>query len=199
VKACGLVGSPVRGGNVDLLVGQAVAGASSRGATVSTIYLNDLSIRPCQSCGPNASPAFCRFEDDMRQVFDALEESDIVVLGSPVYFDSVSAQTKLMIDRCNCLTAWVKEGDGSPRFEKRLKKRKTGVLVAVAGSGQDFRPIQATAAGFFKWINAHSIQSVLYSHDSDEKGGVRIESEWMQKAFDAGVQAATLHAASRRR
>ncbi len=193
MNACGLVGSPISGGNVDVLVGQVLAGASSCGAIVNKIYLSDLSIQPCQSCGPNASLAFCRFDDDMQQVFRALEDSDIVVLGSPVYFDTVSAQTKLMIDRCNCLTALVEESDGSARFEKRLKKRKTGVFVAVAGSGQDFSPIQATADGFFKWINAHLIESVLYSHDSNEKGNVRSECEWMKKAFDAGVRSVKVH------
>lgn len=191
MNACGLVGSPVKGGNVDILVGQVLAGASSRGATTRKIFLNDLLIGPCQSCGPNESPEYCRYEDDMRTVYEALKESDIVVLGSPVYFDTVSAQAKLMIDRCNCLTALVEGKDGSIAFEKRLTKWKAGILVAVAGSEQDFGPIRATAAGFFTWINAGLIGSVLYRHDATEKGSVRAERDWMARAFDAGVLAAT--------
>lgn len=197
MNACGLVGSPVIGGNVDILVGQVLDGASSRGAITRKIYLNDLAIRPCQSCGPNESLEFCRFEDDMEQVFTALEESDIVVLGSPVYFDTVSAQTKLMIDRCNCLTALSDLGNGTTAFEKRLKKRKTGIFVAVAGSEQNFGPIRTTADGFFAWINADLIESVLYGHDGNEKGSVRNDSAWMRKAFEAGVLAASRHVSPR--
>lgn len=191
MKVCGFVGSPVKSGNVDVLVGQVLAGASSRGATTRKIFLNDLVIRPCQSCGPNESPEFCRCEDDMRIVYEALEESDIVVLGSPVYFDTVSAQAKLMIDRCNCLTALVQGRDGSTAFERRLTKRKAGVLVAVAGSEQDFGPIRAAAGGFFTWINADLIGSVLYAHGATEPGSVRADPDWMTRAFDVGVLAAT--------
>jgi multimeric flavodoxin WrbA len=190
VKACGLVGSPIKGGNVDILVGQVLEGASSRGAMTTQIFLNDLSIRPCQSCGPNQSREYCRFHDGMDTVFAALEQSDIVVLGSPIYFDTVSAQTKLMIDRCNCLTALVQDSDGSSRFVKRLASKKAGLLVAVAGAAQDFAPIRTTAAGFFTWINADFTASILYAHDTNEKGGVRDNSEWMRKAFQAGVLAA---------
>lgn len=194
MKACGLVGSPVKGGNVDILVGRVLEGASSCGAITEKLFLNDLAIRPCQSCGPRRpkeSLEFCRFEDDMEQVFEALQASDVVVLGSPVYFDTVSAQTKLMIDRCNCLTALVDGGGGTMAFEKRLKRRKAGVFVAVAGTEQDFGPIRATAEGFFAWINADLIESVLYGHEGNEKGTVRNDPVWMRKAFEAGARAAS--------
>ena len=197
MKACGLIGSPIRGGNVDVLVGQVLEGASSCGVSAKKILLNELSIRPCQSCGPNQSSEPCCYKDDMQQVYEALAESDIVVLGSPVYFDTVSAQAKLMIDRCNCLTALVEEKDGSVRFEKRFEKRKTGLLVAVAGSGQDFSSIRATATGFFAWINADTIPPILYAHDGSEKGSVRSDSHWMREAFDAGVFAACGHTSPR--
>lgn len=83
----------------------------------------------------------------MEQVFEALQASDIAVLGSPVYFDTVSAQTKLMIDRCNCLTARVDAGSGAIAFEKRLKTRKAGVFVAVAGSEQGHLRVYADPSG----------------------------------------------------
>jgi multimeric flavodoxin WrbA len=49
----------------------------------------------------------------MKQIYDALETSDVIVLGSPVYFDTVSAQVKLMIDRSNCLMPYVRKADGT--------------------------------------------------------------------------------------
>jgi len=105
----------------------------------------------------------------MREVYSALEASNIVVLGSPVYFDTVSAQTKLMIDRCNCLKGLIEEGDGAARFQTRLARWRVGVLVAVAGLEQDVASIRATAAGFFTWITADFVESVLYPHAGEGK------------------------------
>ena len=127
----------------------------------------------------------------MQQVYEALEASDIVVLGSPVYFDSVTAQTKLVIDRCNCLTALVETEGGSMAFERRLLRPKVGVLVAAAGAGQDFGPLRATAAGFFSWIHVELVTSLLYEHDGNDPGGVRSDVLWMEMAFEAGVLAAS--------
>jgi multimeric flavodoxin WrbA len=119
---------------VDLLVDEVLRGAAGQGAETCKVHLNDLLIKPCQSCGVDPFPRLCLFDDGMRVVFDVLERCDVVVLGSPVYFDSVSAQVKLMIDRSNCLMPYVKHSDGSFGFERRIKKRKKGVFIAVAGA-----------------------------------------------------------------
>ena len=113
MKVCGIVGSPNKNGNVDLLVSQVLKGASSQGAETHKIYLNDLNIKPSQSCGVDPYPKYCLFDDDMKVVYDALESCEVIVLGSPVYFDTVSAQTKLMIDRSNCLLPYVRRPDGT--------------------------------------------------------------------------------------
>ncbi len=66
MKVCGFVGNPRRNGNVDLLVSQVPKGASSRGAETHKIYLNDLHIKPCQSCGVDPAPRHYLFNDDME-------------------------------------------------------------------------------------------------------------------------------------
>ncbi len=190
MKVCGIVGSPKKNGNVDLLVSQVLKGASSQGAKTEKLYLNDLDIRPCQSCGVDPYPQHCLFDDDMKLVYAALESCDIIVLGSPVYFDTVSAQTKLMIDRCNCLMPYVEKGDGRFGFERRMEKRKKGVLIAVAGTGQDFGTIQITVNGFFEWANVEQIERILYAHDREELGCVRDDPTRMKKAFEIGVRVA---------
>jgi len=188
MKVCGIVGSPRKDGNVDLLVSQVLKGASSRGADTSKIYLNDLNIKPCQSCGVDPYPKHCLYDDDMRLVYETLESCDVIVLGSPVYFDTVSAQAKLMIDRSNCLMPYVKHPDGTWTFERRLKKRKKGVFIAVAGEDQEFNTIQTTVRGFLEWANIELVETVLYSDDSNELGSVRKDKQRMAEAFDIGVQ-----------
>jgi len=193
--ALGLVGSPIRGGNVDLLVDQVLAGAASQGARVEKVFLNDLTIRPCQSCGPGSHDVGshagrCRIDDDMRQVHALLDAADILILGTPVYFDTVSAQTKLMIDRCNCITPLVERPDGTCAFAPRPAYRKRAVLVAAAGSRQQFRTLRVTVNGFFKWVGAELVEDVLYAHASAEPGGVRANAKTLEAAFLAGVRAA---------
>jgi multimeric flavodoxin WrbA len=188
--AYGIIGSPKKNGNVDLLVSEVLRGASSHGAQTQKIYLNDLQIKPCQSCGVNPDPKYCLFDDGMKVIFDALEFGDAIVLGSPVYFDTVSAQTKLMIDRSNCLMPFVQRPNGTAGFDRRVKKRKKGVFIAVAGMDQEFSTIQATIKGFFNWANIEMIETILYHHDDSELGSVRNDKEMMARAFDVGVRIA---------
>lgn len=190
MKFCGIVGSPKKNGNVDLLVSQVLEGAKSQGAQTYKIYLNDLGIKPCQSCGIDPYPKYCLFDDDMKEIFSALESCDVVILGSPVYFDTVSAQTKLMIDRCNCLMPYVERPDGTFDFERRIQKRKKGVFIAVAGIDQELNTIHTTIKGFCNWANVELAEIISYLHDNNELGGVKDSKEKMGQAFETGVRIA---------
>ncbi|NWG10661.1 flavodoxin family protein [Candidatus Bathyarchaeota archaeon] len=188
MKVCGINGSPRKNGNVDILISQVLKGAGSNGAETYKIYLNDLQIKPCQSCGVDPYPKLCLFDDDMKEVYALLESCDVIVLGSPVYFDTVSAQTKLMIDRVNCLMPYVAKSDGTFEFERRIKKRKKGIFIAVAGAEQEFDIVLTTVKGFFNWTNIELVEKILYSHEDNELGGVKDNEELMNRAFEIGVQ-----------
>lgn len=190
VKVCGIVGSPKKNGNVDLLVSQVLKGALNQGAKTHKIYLNDLIIKSCQSCGIDPHPKFCLFDDGMKTVYNALKSCEAIVLGSPVYFDTVSAQTKLMIDRCNCLMPYVKRPDGTYGFERRIKKHKKGVFIAVAGTDQEFDTTQTTIKGFFNWANIEQTETILHAHDDDKLGSVKNNKKKMSEAFQVGVRLA---------
>lgn len=190
MKVCGIVGSPKKDGNVDLLVTQVLKGANSRKVETCKIYLNDMQIKPCQSCGVDPYPKHCFFDDDMSEIYDALQTCDAVVLGSPIYFDTVSAQAKLMIDRCNCLMPYIKKPDGTYGFERRIKKRKIGILVVASGIDQEFDTIQATINGFFNWANIELEEIIAYPHADSEIGSVKSNKQIMNRAFQIGVQIA---------
>jgi multimeric flavodoxin WrbA len=188
MKVCGIVGSPNKNGNVDLLVSQVLEGARSQGAEIQKLYLNDMAIQPCQDCGIDPFPDYCLFEDDMALVYAALESWDVIVLGSPVYFDTVSAQTKLAIDRCNCLTPFIKQPDGKWVIKRRIKKRKKGVLIAVAGdTDQEFDTMLVTVRAFFNWANIELVETILYTNPDNELGNVRQDEARMDRAFQVGV------------
>jgi multimeric flavodoxin WrbA len=182
------VGSPNKNGNVDLLVSQVLEGARSQGAEIQELYLNDMAIRPCQDCGVDPSPDYCLFEDDMALVYAALESWDVIVLGSPVYFETVSAQTKLAIDRCNCLTPFVRRSDGTWVAERRVEKRKKGVFIAVAGStDQEFDTMLVTVKAFFDWANIELVETILYANPDNELGNVKQDEARMAQAFQLGL------------
>lgn len=124
----------------------------------------------------------------MKQIYDALETSDAIVLGSPVYFDTVSAQVKLMIDRSNCLMPYVRKADGTFGFERRVEKQKKGVFIAVAGTDQEFNVVLATVKGFFNWTNTRLVETYFYSHDENDLGNIKNDKEKMKHAFDIGVK-----------
>jgi multimeric flavodoxin WrbA len=190
MRICGIIGSPRKNGNVDILVSEVLRGAKSKGAKTRKIYLNDLRVKPCQSCGTDPNPKYCIFSDDMDEIYDELESCDSVVLGSPVYFDTVSAQVKQMIDRCNCLMPYVRGPNGKLSFVMRMSKPKSGVFVAVGGTNQKLGPIMTTVRGFFEWANIEPTNDITYMHGDDELGGVRKDRKKMEEAFAVGVRIA---------
>ncbi len=66
---------------MDLLVSKVLEGASSQGAETEKLYLNDMQIKPCQSCGKDPYPGYCRFDDNMKLIYAALELFDGIVLA----------------------------------------------------------------------------------------------------------------------
>ncbi len=94
-----LNGSPRKGGNTDVLTEQAALGAVAGGATVEKVYLADYRIEPCDACDACLRTARCKKDDDMRPLYEKIWWADAFIIGTPVYWWGVSAQTKLFIDR----------------------------------------------------------------------------------------------------
>jgi multimeric flavodoxin WrbA len=134
IRITGIVGSPRPKKNTDTLIQQALNGCRSKGARVETIYLNKLEIKPCQAHKVQDGKG-CIIRDDMDIVYEIFEAADGLVLGTPVYYNSVSSQMKLMIDRSYCLAKAVPLGPGKRKYVTAVKKRKKGLVISVGGSG----------------------------------------------------------------
>jgi multimeric flavodoxin WrbA len=93
-----LKGSPREKGNSAILADRAAEGARQAGAQVESIYLHGLDIRPCDGCDL-CNAGQCIIEDDMQPLYPKLAEADAILLASPVYWFTFSAQLKLCIDR----------------------------------------------------------------------------------------------------
>lgn len=94
-----LKGSPREKGNSSVLAEQVSAGAQEAGADVESIYLHALDIRACDACDECAGTGMCVIKDDMQSLYPKIANADAIVLASPVYWFTISAQLKLCIDR----------------------------------------------------------------------------------------------------
>lgn len=95
-----LSGSPRKGGNSDLLCDEFMRGAQEAGHHVEKIRVSKKKIAPCSACYYcRQSGGVCAHKDDMAEVLQKMIDADVIVLASPVYFYSIDAQLKAVIDR----------------------------------------------------------------------------------------------------
>lgn len=181
-----LNGSPLPGSSVDRLLESLAAGAREAGGAVDAFRCDELVVRPCTACGPDATPGCCVYHDGMDAVYEALERAHAVVVGSPVYFDSVSGPLKLVMDRCNCLTPLVTLPDGSQDFRPKWARTRRGVFVAACSSAHTHELAERTVRGFLKWVGAKWEETILWKHPDNAPGSVTGEPALLERARAAG-------------
>ena len=127
-----ILGSPRRKGNSSTLAARISRGAKSAGAEVDTVFLHGLKISPCRGCDTckKQDSKGCAIKDDMQEIYPKLIKADAWVIASPVYWFTMSAQTKIFMDRCYALTAYAE----NPFAGKR---------VAIAMSYGDADPVRS--------------------------------------------------------
>lgn len=185
VKVAAFLGSPRKGGNTEILLENVLRGARQAGADVQLIRLAELSIEGCRNCGGCMKSGRCVVKDDMAGIYDAIRTSDRFVLASPIYFFSVSAQAKLMIDRCQAFWA-----------EKYLLKRslpagpggRAGLLLLVGaytGKQDGVRCAEICAEGFFHSVSVPNFETLSFL-GYDGAGEIRRHPTALDESFAAG-------------
>ncbi len=118
-------GSPREDGNSSSLAERAAQGARSTGAEVEVFSLHRMDIRPCDACDTCQETGVCVLKDDMQALYPKLVEADAILIASPIYWFTFSAQTKLFIDRWYGLES----PQGSP-----LRGKQFGLLLTYGDS-----------------------------------------------------------------
>jgi len=181
-----LNGSPVPGSSVDLLLQAMCAGAEEAGGRSVHFRCNELTVKPCQACGPEPTTGYCIFHDDMDHYYAVLESAHAIAVGSPVYFDGVSAQLKLVMDRCNCVTPLVRLPGGGCDFRARWARTRRGVFVTAGGTAHPYELAERSVRGFLKWIGARWEETLVWRHDDNDAGSVTREPELLARARAVG-------------
>jgi len=131
VKILGISSSPRRG-NTLIMVHEALKAAEEIGDVETTLYsFKGKKIAPCIDCDlcPVSDEQLCAVDDSMTELYPLLEAADGIVMGSPVYFGTINAQLKCMMDRCRPLG----------RAGKLLQHKVGGAVTvgACRSGGQD--------------------------------------------------------------
>lgn len=189
VEIVAVYGSPRPDGNSATLLKRAVAGARLEGARVEEIFLRDYKIAPCLEIYQCTRDGECAIKDDFQKILQKLEASDGIMLASPIFFYTVSAHTKLFMDRCQSrwvLKYWIEKQP----FGKTPELRK-GLFISVGATGGKrlFDGAVLTVRYFFDVLNTSLWKTVL-CRDVDRKGEIDKREDYLQEAFEAGRQLA---------
>lgn len=175
-----LLGSPRRTGNSAVLAEHLANGAMAAGAHVETLYIHGMNINPCTGCdecqGDDARG--CVIDDDMQDVYVKLNEADSIVFASPIYWFSVTAQLKMVIDRIYAI------GGGSKNI---LTGKNFGILLVYADS-DPFTSGAINALRMFQDISAYlgtTIVDMVYG-SAFEAGEIEGNSEVLKQANELG-------------
>lgn len=187
VNILAIYGSPRRDGNTSLLLRRAVDGARESGAEVDEVVLRDLKMSPCLEIYGCKKNGRCVIKDDFQEVYDKLVSCDGMMLASPIFFYTVSAHTKILMDRCQSF--WVKKYwiEKEP-FGKRPMKRK-GLFISVgATQGKKlFDGALLTVRYFFDPLDTELWNPLLY-RGLDFEGDVLKHPEYLEEAYLRGKE-----------
>lgn len=155
-----IAGSPRKGGNSDILCDAFIRGAVEAGNTAEKIYAQDLTIGACRACAVCRKTGKCVQRDDMDAVIEKMLAADVIVLASPMYYYSISAQLKLVIDRT--YSAFTE-----------MKNKEFYFIVTSAVSGKAMERAFDPMHGFVQCVPDATVAGKIYGGGHYDKGSAK--------------------------
>lgn len=168
-----LSGSPRKGGNSDLLCDEFAKGAESAGHKVEKIWVAEKNIGYCRACYACKNTGKCVIQDDMAEILQKIIDADVLVLASPVYFYSIDAQLKTVIDRT--VSRWLE-----------VKNKEFYYIVTAAD--EEKTSAETTLAcfrGYVDCVEGAKEMGVIYGMGTYEKGEI-VSHPAMKDAYEIG-------------
>ena len=168
-----LSGSPRKDGNSDMLCNEFMRGAAESGNEVEKIRVAEKKIGFCTGCYACRNTGVCAIKDDMDEVMQKLIDADVIVLASPVYFYSIDAQLKALIDRTVC--RWTE-----------VKDKEFYYIMTAADSGiESMETTLACFRGYADCVEGAKEMGVIYGTGVYEKGEIK-DKKAMLEAYEMG-------------
>lgn len=171
-----LSASPRRGGNSDLLCDEFLRGAAEAGHRCEKVFLGDLSIGYCTGCGACNTTHACVQRDDMAALLEKMVRADGIVLATPVYFYTMDAQLKTLIDRT------------VPRYTELAGKEFWFIVTAADTDAAQLERTVEGLRGFTACLDAPVERGVVYGAGVWNKGEVQGTAH-MRRAWELGKNA----------
>lgn len=181
LKVLGISTSPRTDSNSDHALRKALEGADLAGGQVEYLSLRGKKISPCVECNACYKTGLCRIEDDYQVISKKMLAADRLILATPIYFMTVCAQCKLLIDRCQCLWAhkYVLE---KPLIDSKGADRR-GMVIAIGGSKSKkmFECVRLTMKYFFDVLDM-SFMGGLFVNQIDDAGEILKHEDALEQA-----------------
>lgn len=179
MKAIGIVGSPRKNGNTEILTAHTLQAIAGEGLETELITLADLDIRPCNACQVCRREERCPIEDDLFPVYTRMKAAEAIILASPVYFGSATALLKALMDRAGSISI----------LNKSFAGKVGGPLVVARRAGKNFTFLQIMQ--WFHIMNMIMPGSTYWNVAiGRQKGEVRDDEEGMTTAWNFGKNVA---------
>jgi multimeric flavodoxin WrbA len=172
-----LNGSPRKAGNTAALTAEFTKGAIEAGNTVTEFFLDGMDIHGCKGCfgGHSSRECPCVQRDDMKKIYPAVKECDVIVLATPLYYWNMSGQIRIAIDRLFAL----EEGDENLL---RGQGKASALLMAAEGNGfDDVLLYYDHLMEHLKWENLGHVLAGGNGHVGEIEGKPEL-----QKAYELG-------------
>jgi len=185
MKVLGIMGSPRRQSNTEMLLDKALEGAREAGAEVEKVLISKLKISPCLEIYACFKDGNCTIKDDMQPLYKKLLEADHIIFASPIFFYGVTSQAKAVIDRCQAL--WARRhvlGMG-----KEDKRERRGLFISVGATRGEklFDGAILTVKYFFDAIGVMYFGDLLV-RGIDNKGQIKENPAALDDAFRLGQE-----------
>lgn len=169
MKVVGVVCSPRMSGNTEILVGEVLKAAENEGAQTELITLAGKKIEFCDACGGcERNGGQCHIQDDMQNIYKSIEAADGIVIGSPVWYWSVTGQAKTFLDRLIVFS------------QNKKLMNKVGAAVVVAGRQGKTRTLDVITQVMrsHRMVVADSIDGLGYAPGEIKKDERAMKSAW---------------------
>ncbi len=181
MKAIGIVGSPRKQGNTEILTEHTLKAIAEEGLETELIRLAGLDIRPCDACQICQKEERCHFDDDLFPIYLKMKEAEAIILASPVYYGSATALIKALMERAGRLSG--------PR--RVFAGKVGGPLVVARRAGHNF-----TFAQLMYWFHilgfympGSTYWNIAFGR---ERGEVEKDEEGLTTAWNFGKNIAFL-------
>jgi multimeric flavodoxin WrbA len=175
MRILAFIGSPRKGGNTDILTDEFLKGAETGGHTYEKIYLYKYDISPCIDCRKCKKDGFsCVLKDDMQEIYPKMDQTDLIIFGTPNYWYGPTAKMKLLVDRMRPYVA-----------NERLKGKKAVVISPAAEGANANGPLMEMFEMSLKYLEVEFAGKV--SAEAYERGEIKNDREALKNAYELGV------------